>query len=308
MQGWILYRRNRAELVPESYEVARILEKAESRNISMQVFKPEQIDLLVTRAGPKSILVDGHATALPDFLLPRMGSGTTYFALAVIRHLERLGVTCFNSAASIECVKDKLFALQILAAHGLPIPKTMLAKFPVNPEMIGKHLGFPLVVKTLSGSQGKGVFLAHTKQSFYDLVQLIEATNPAANIILQEFVNDSNGRDLRVFTIGGRAIACMIRKGQEGSFKANFSAGGSVEPFDLTPEIEWLATEASRILGLDIAGVDLLFDGNHYKICEVNSSPGFQGLESCCKVDIPEQLLHFCQIRLGKFLASQETI
>jgi gamma-F420-2:alpha-L-glutamate ligase len=118
-------------------------------------------------------------------------------------------------------------------------------------------------------------------------MQLIEPTNSKANVILQEFVSLSKGRDLRVFTIGGRAIACMERKSKRGSFKANYSQGSSIDRIELTPEIERLASQVSKILGLEIAGIDLLFDGEKFKVCEANSSPGFQGLEKCCHVDVP---------------------
>ena len=299
MRCWIIYKRTQAEISPEAYEINRLLGAAEAHGIDARVIKPDQVELVVTREGSRSILIDGESTQVPDFVLPRMGAGTTYFALAVIRHLERLGVHCINSAASIETVKDKLLTQQILASKNLPVPKTMLVKFPVDEHLVERQIGFPVVVKSLSGSQGKGVFLSESKKSFANLVQLIEATNPSANIILQEFVADSHGRDLRVVTIGGRPVACMKRSAEDGDFKANFSAGGTVEAYELTPEIEWLALQASSVLGLDIAGVDLLFAGDHFKICEVNSSPGFQGLESCCHIDVPSEIYHYIRIRLG---------
>jgi len=132
-------------------------------------------------------------------------------------------------------------------------------------------------------------------------MQLIEATNKTANIILQEFIAGSKGRDLRVITIGGRVVSSMQRIADEGQFKANFSAGSSVEHFEITPEIEWMATQTSHILGLEIAGIDLLFDGDHYKICEANSSTGFEGMESCSDVDIPREIFHFIRVRKGIF-------
>jgi gamma-F420-2:alpha-L-glutamate ligase len=302
MQGWILYKSSKVDLKAESYEVKRLLEVAKEEGIDIQVVNPDHVDLIVTREDRKSILINGEPVALPDFVLPRMGAGTTYFALAVIRHLERLGVPCFNASSNIDVVKDKLFTHQILAEMNLPVPKTMLAKFPVNIQLIEKHLDFPVVVKILSGSQGKGVYLSQNKKSCLDLMQLMETSNPNVNIILQEFIKDSYGRDLRVFTVGGRAVACMERTAADEGFKANFSSGGQVKDYPLTPEIEWLATEVSRILGLDIAGVDLLFHGDHFKICEVNSSPGFEGIESCCDVDIPREIYHYLKIRLGAYM------
>ncbi len=301
MKGWIIYRDSATLLRPEAYEVKRLLDAGKSAGVELEVYAPEQFDLTVTREDEKSILLDGEYVALPDFIIPRMGAGTTYFALAIIRHLERLGVYSVNSSTSIETVKDKLYAQQILAENNLPTPKTMLVKFPVDVSRVEKILGFPVVVKTLSGSQGSGVFLSKNKTEFDDLMQLIEATNKTANIILQEFIEDSRGRDLRVFTIGGRAVACFERRAGGDSFKANYSAGGSVIEHEITPEIEWLATQTSNVLNLDIAGIDLLFNGDHYLICEANSSPGFEGLEACLDRNMGDEIMHFLQIRLGIF-------
>ncbi len=301
MKGWILYKDSAAGLRPEAYEMHRFIAAAKERNIEIRVVKPEQFDLIVTRDDRKSILLDGEVVPLPDFLIPRMGAGTTYFALAVIRHLERLGVHVFNSSQSIETVKDKLFSQQILAERNVPFPKTMLAKYPVDVNLVEQHFGFPLIIKTLSGSQGSGVFLSETPSNFRDLMELIHATSPNANIILQEFIEDSRGKDLRVLIIGGRAVACMERVSTDESFKANFSRGGEVRKFEMTPEIEWLATDTAQIFGLDIAGIDLLFDGDHFKVCEANSSPGFEGIEKCCEADIAGLIYDFIKVRLGMF-------
>lgn len=301
MQGWIIYRETEADLKPESYEIQCFIDVANQQNITLKVLKPEQFDIIVTREDRKSIFVDGSPVPLPDFVLPRMGAGTTYFALSILRHLEKLGVPCINSSLGIETVKDKLFTHQILAEKNLPVPKTMLMKLPVDAQLVENQIGFPVVIKAISGSQGKGVFLAEKKAHLTDLIQLIELTNPKFNLILQEFVKPSFGRDLRVFVIGGRVVGCMERMAADTGFKANFSAGGKVKKHEVTPEIEWLATEATRILGLDIAGVDLLFDENHFKICEVNSSPGFQGLQSCCNINIPQEIYHYLRIRFGMF-------
>jgi gamma-F420-2:alpha-L-glutamate ligase len=301
MLGWILYKSDHTLVKQEIYEIERLVSQASAHGIDIKVYTPEAFDLTVTRDDRNSVMIDGEPTPLPDFFLPRMGAGTNYFALAVIRHLERLGVHSFNSAESIDTVKDKLYSHQILAQNGLPVPKTMLVKFPVNPELVKRQIGFPVVVKTLSGSQGSGVFLCETLNHFEDLMQMVELTNPKANIILQEFIADSRGRDLRVIVIGGRAIACMERVAEEGSFKANFSRGASVREFPMTPEVEWLAIETARVLGLEIAGVDLLFAGDHYKVCEANSSPGFEGVESCCDVDVVNEIYNFLRIRLGNF-------
>lgn len=301
MKGWVLYKGDIGFLKKHSYGVTRLLESSDDFGVELDLVAPERLELTVTREDRTSILLDGEPVALPDFIIPRMGAFTTYFDLAVIRHLERLGVKSFNSSESIETVKDKLFSQQILAERNLPIPKTMLLKFPVDVDVIEKRLGFPVIVKTLYGSQGSGVFLCESKKQLSDLIQLVEVTKGSANIILQEFIKTSRGRDLRVFTIGGRAVACVERRAPEGEFKANFSQGGTVRSHEITPEIEWLAVETSRIFNLDIAGIDLLFNGDHYMVCEANSAPGFEAIEQCLDINVPKEIFHFIRIRLGLF-------
>ncbi|HIH98692.1 MAG TPA: RimK family alpha-L-glutamate ligase [Thermoplasmata archaeon] len=299
MKGWILYK----ESVKEEYEIEKFVERAKDEGIYLRVLAPEEFDIIVTGEERKSILYDAVELGLPDFFLPRTGAKTDYFSLAIVRHLERLGVYTVNSSRSIINVKDKLFTQQILASSNIPIPKTMLARLPpIDPDLVEKRLGFPVVVKTLSGTKGKGVFLAENKAQFKDLVELIGSTDIPVNILLQEYIESSRGRDLRVFVLGGKAIACMERKSREEyQFKSNFSAGGSVRKHELNEEAEWLATESARLLDLEIAGIDLLFDGDHFKVCEANSSPGFEGLEKCCEIDIAKEIYHFLRIRLGIF-------
>ena len=301
MKGWILYKESKREVRPENYEIHSFLDAAKSDGIEISVVRPEQFELIVTKDDRDSILLDGKIVPLPDFLLPRMGAETTYFALAVIRHLEKLGVYTINSSSSVDLVKDKLYSHQILAEKSLPVPKTMLAKYPIDVELVKNKLGFPLIVKTVSGSQGSGVFLSEHEANFIDLMELIQATKSNMNIILQEFVESSRGKDLRVFTIGGRAVACIERSAKGDSFKANFSRGGLVKEIEITPEIEWLSTEVAKIFGLEIAGIDLLYDGEHFKVCEANSSPGFEGIEQCCNINIAKEIYNFIRVRLGMF-------
>ena len=301
MRGWILYDDYNEGLRKEYHEIQRLLEVGQQRGIDLRVLSPNQFDLIVTQDDRDSVIIDGEVVPLPDFFMPRLGASTTYFAIAVSRHLERLGVYAINTSSSIEAVKDKLYTQQILAGSNMPVPKTMLAKYPIDVDLVEEQFGFPVIVKTLSGAQGTGVFLSERKSKFRDLMDLINATNRDANIIIQEFVASSRGRDLRVFTIGGRAVACMERKSLDGNFKANLSQGGIASKVELTPEIEWLATETARILELEIAGIDLLFDGEHFKICEANSAPGFKGIEECHDISIPDAIFDFIQIRLGKF-------
>lgn len=300
MRGWMLYENPQAALDETDYEVHQFIAAAARHNIAFQVVAPGQFDLVVTRDDRTGVLLDGQTTPLPDFLLPYMGAGTTYFAFAIIRHLEQLGVEVINPSASIESVKDKLYTQQILAATNLPVPKTLLVKFPVDSGMVQQHLGFPVIVKTLYGSRGTGVYLSETRPAFDDLMSLLAATQGNANIILQEFIQASYGHDLRVLVVGGRVIACMERIANDGSFKANISRGGTGHRFDLSPEVELLALEAARVLGLDIAGVDLLFEQDGFMICEVNSSPGFLGLETTCpELSVAEEIFRYIRVRLA---------
>ncbi len=301
MRGWILFKHRQDELLPEAYEIHRLLAAGVEAGIELRVVKPSECHLIVTRDDGGGVRLEGQPAALPDFLLPRMGASTGYFALAAIRHLERLGVRSFNPSAGIETSRDKLYTQQILAASGLPFAKTLLAKFPVEPELVAQTLGFPVVVKTVTGSLGTGVFLAEDPSRFEDVINLICAAKSEETIILQEMVSGSYGRDLRVITIGGRAVACMQRTAKPGSFKANVALGATVSAYPLTDEIEWLAGETSRIFGLDIAGVDLLFDGDHFRICEINSAPMFKGMEECHDIDVARLILEFVRIRLGAF-------
>ena len=151
-----------------------------------------------------------------------------------------------------------------------------------------------------------GVFLCEDEQRLDDIMGLVASTGNM-NLILQEYIESSRGRDLRVITIGGRAIGAMLRSSTDGSFKANISRGGCGEPYPLTPEIEWLATEAARVVGLDIAGIDLLFDGDHFRICEANSAPGFEGFEPATGINVARQMLEFAAVRLGRIDAIGKT-
>ena len=301
MRGWILFDDYDEGLKKEQHEIDRFVEEAEKQDIDLRIVSPDQFELIVTKDDRQTVIIDGEVVPLPDFFLPRLGASTTYFALAVIRHLEQLGVYTINTSEAIEAVKDKLFTQQMLASKDMPVPDTMLAKYPVNVDLVDEKFGFPVIVKTLSGAQGTGVFLSSNKDKFRDLMSLINATNKDANMIIQKFVESSKGRDLRVFIVGGRPVACMERSSNDGNFKANLSQGGTARRIELTPEIEWLATETARILGLEVAGIDLLFDDDHFQICEANSAPGFKGIEECHDVNIPEEIFNFIRIRLGIF-------
>ena len=181
MKIWILKRRETFDC----YENKRFHEEAEKLGFEIETVAPEDFEIITTKEGRKSILHKGEYVKLPDCLVPRMGAGTTYFALAVIRHLERLGVFVLNQSHSIESSKDKLATSQILASNNIPTPKTMLAKFPLNIELIEKEFEYPLIIKTISGTFGKGIFLCKDRAQLEDLGGLIEISkNSSINVVI----------------------------------------------------------------------------------------------------------------------------
>ena len=295
MNGWILHKKEMGEV----YETDILVEEFEKQGIKVRVVNPQDVDIFVDRDDRKSILVGGKTRALPDFVLPRTGSGTTYFIKAIIRHLERLGVILINGSNSIDAVKDKLYTQQVLGESNLPVPKTLLVKHPINVDLVETNIQYPMIIKTLSGSYGAGVFLVENRKQLKQLLKMAEITKPSYNIIIQEFIEDSFGKDLRVLVVNGKVVGCMMRQSTDDDFRANITRGGEGIPYQIDEQIEWLGGECSRLLNLDIAGVDLLFNKDGYSICEVNSSPGFEGMDKYCKTNIAEEIVNYVKNKIG---------
>lgn len=193
-----------------------------------------------------------------------------------------------NSSQAIEAVKDKLVCLQRLASANLSIPRTILVRFPVDCDLVERQIGFPCVVKVLVGSHGEGIYLSRDRSSFRDLMELVASLNGHQSLILPNYIGDRPGQDLRVWVIGGQVVGAMLRRSTDGSFKANITRGGRGEAFPMEPMIEVLARECAYTLGLEIAGVDLLFDGDQYRVCEINSAPEYAGFEAATGLNIEE--------------------
>jgi gamma-F420-2:alpha-L-glutamate ligase len=198
----------------------------------------------------------------------------------------------------VESVADKLHTLQVLAGAGLPVPKTILGKFPVDVGLVERELGFPVVVKKLKGTRGAGVMLCQDRAQFDDLANLLDGAS-GADFLFQQYVRASHGRDVRVLVIDGKAVAAMERRSNDGGFKSNISLGGHGTLYDPPQEMAELAVRVARELELDIAGVDILFDETGYRVCEANSAPGFQGLERACAVDVPQIIFRAMAKRFG---------
>ena len=295
MKLWMLGNR----LTTEMYERKRFIEESDKYGIDFSVVFADEIDLIVSRDDRKSIRYRNDILSLPDCSLARTGSSTGYFNLSVLRQFERLNVMTMPNSASIEASKDKMYANQIMAQAGLPIPKTMLTRFPCKSETVQQQVGFPCVLKVVTGSHGAGVFLCEDAKQFEDLSELISSLEAKSSMIVQEYVKESEGRDLRVIVIGGRVVGAMQRKSTDGSFKANISRGGKGEAYDVDDELEMLSIQVAKVLDLDIAGVDLLFHSDGYRICEANSSPGFQGFEEALDINVPQKVFDYVKLRCG---------
>jgi RimK family alpha-L-glutamate ligase len=175
----------------------------------------------------------------------------------------------------------------------------MLVKFPVYSTVVEQEIGFPCIVKVLQGSYGKGVYLCQNQQMFEDLMDMVVNLGVKKTMIVQEYVDTAVGTDLRVWVVGGKTIGAMKRSGPPGEFRANITNGGTGEPYTVTDEIDLLCRETAKCLGLDIAGIDLLFDEEGFKVCEANSAPGFEGFERYVGVNIAEHIVNYVRFKLN---------
>jgi RimK family alpha-L-glutamate ligase len=281
------------------YENNRLVESFTNKNIAVTVAHPDDIDIIVTHDIQSGLKLKGQELPMPKLVLVRLGAGILPFQLAVIRHFEQAGIMCVNSSVSIETVKDKLRTSQILSRHSIPIPNTMMVRFPIDEQLVKDNIGFPCVVKVVTGSYGEGVYLCERQRDFKKLMEFVDNLGNKKTMIVQEYMGERPGEDLRVLVIGGKVIGAMRRTAPEGDFRANITGGGTGEGFPLTDEIEFLARETAKVLGLDIAGIDLLFDKDgEFRVCEANSNPGFLGFEKYCGVDVADHLTDYVKFKI----------
>jgi gamma-F420-2:alpha-L-glutamate ligase len=299
MRGWLFFNNMIADHVPEAHEIRRFLEAGKARGMTLDVLRPRDFELIVSTERSWRAEYSGGRLPRPDFIVPRTGSETSYFTLAVLRQFERMGVPLINGAEAVEACADKLQTLQLLSAGGLPIPRTILGKFPVDVDLIEKELGFPVVVKTLRSTRGAGVVLCQDREQFDNLASLLGDANPGSDFIFQQYIRHSHGRDVRLLIIGDQVAAAMERRSKDGGFKSNISLGGSGIRINPPREMAELAINAAKALRLDVAGVDVLYDEGGYRICEANSSPGFEGLEKACNISVPDKVFDFVATRLN---------
>jgi RimK family alpha-L-glutamate ligase len=295
MDVWIFSRNSEID-----YENKRLIETFTKKNITSKVVEPSCFDIIVNKNIKNSILYNGELVELPKIVLVRTGAETNNFMLAVLRQLDKAGVICINEADSIETASDKLKTSQILSQHNISIPNTMLVKHPIDSTIVKNRIGFPCVVKVITGTQGIGVYLCEKRRDFNKLMEFIHNVGISKTLLVQEYIGLNPGEDIRVLVIGGKVIGAMKRTAPKGDFRANISNGGTGEKFDITPEIDFIARETARVLNLHIAGIDLLFDNDGFVVCEANTAPGFKGFEKYCNVDIAELIVEYIDYKLFK--------
>jgi RimK family alpha-L-glutamate ligase len=280
------------------YESTRLVESFANKGIEARMCHPDDFDIIVDRDIHRGIKYKGEDLELPKLVLVRLGAGILPFQLAVVRHFEQAGVPCINGSLPIETVKDKLRSSQILSRSGIPIPNTMMVRLPIDDGLVENNIGFPCVVKVVTGSYGEGVYLCERKRDYKKLMEFVDNLGNKKTMIVQEYLKDRPGEDLRVLVIGGKVIGAMRRTAPEGDFRANITNGGTGENFPVTEEIDYIARETAKALGLDIAGVDLLFDSRGFRVCEANSNPGFRGFEEYCGVDVADLITDYVKFRI----------
>ena len=295
MDVWIFSRNSEID-----YENKRLIETFTKKNITSKVVEPSCFDIIVNKNIKNSILYNGELVELPKIVLVRTGAETNNFMLAVLRQLDKAGVICINEADAIETSSDKLKTSQILSQHNISIPNTMMVKHPIDSTIVKNRIGFPCVVKVITGTQGIGVYLCEKRRDFNKLMEFIHNVGISKTLLVQEYIGLNPGEDIRVLVIGGKVIGAMKRTAPKGDFRANISNGGTGEKFDITPEIDFIARETARVLNLHIAGIDLLFGSDGFVVCEANTAPGFKGFEKYCDVDIAKLIVEYVDYKLFK--------
>lgn len=266
------------------YSTRRLIEAAEARGHSIRVVDTLRCYMNIASHRP-SIHYKGAELEPFDAIIPRIGASVTFYGCAVLRQFEMKSIYVLNDSVSITRSRDKLRSLQLLSRKGLGLPITGFAHSPDDiPDLITMVKGAPLVIKLLEGTQGIGVVLAETNQAAESVIQAFMGMK--ANIMVQEYIKEAKGADIRCFVIGDKVVASMKRQAAEGEFRSNLHRGGSASVIRITPEERSTAIRAAKAMGLRVAGVDLLRSNHGPVIMEVNSSPGLQGIETATGKDI----------------------
>ena len=274
------------------YSTKSLVSAAEKRGHDVRVIDYLRCHMTITSMRPKIFLGDEELQF--DAIIPRIGASNTFFGTAVVRQFEMMGTYPLNESVAISRSRDKLRSLQLLARKGIGLPVTSFAHdTKATGHLIKSCGGAPLVIKLLEGTQGVGVVLAETQKAAESVIEAFRGLD--ANILAQEFIKEAGGADIRCFVVGGKVVASMISQGAEGEFRSNLHRGGSANVVRITPEERSTAARAAKVMGLNIAGVDLLRSNHGPVIMEVNSSPGLEGIETATGKDIASKVIEFIE-------------
>ncbi len=275
------------------YSTQRLIEAAKKRRHNVEVIDPLKCDLIIEKRKP-SVYYKGRYLSDTDAIIPRIGASITYYGTAVVRQFEMMG--CFTTTESQALVRsrDKLRSLQILSRARLGLPKTVFTNYSRDVEEIIDHVGgAPLIIKLLEGTQGLGVVLAETKNAAESVIEAFNGLQ--ARVIVQEFIKEAKGADIRAFIVDGVVVGAMKRQGKEGEFRSNLHRGGTANIIQLTDDEENAAIKAAKAMGLGVAGVDMLQSARGPLILEVNSSPGLEGIEKATNKDIAKSIIRYIE-------------
>jgi len=277
----------------ELYSTRRLVEAAKARGHEVSVINYLRCYMNITSQAP-SIHYKGENLPLYDAIIPRIGASNTFYGAAVVRQFETIGTFTINPSIGITRSRDKLRSLQLLSWKGIDMPRTGFAHSLNDIDDLIKSVGgTPLVIKLIEGTQGVGVVLAETKKAAESVIQAFMGLK--ANIIVQEFIKESKGSDIRCFVIGDKVVAAMKRQAEPGEFRSNIHQGGTGEPIKLNSAERDVAVKAAKIMGLKVAGVDLLRSDRGPLVMEVNSSPGLEGIEKTTSLDIASKIIKYIE-------------
>lgn len=278
---------------PNLYSTRRLVEAAQEKGHEIRVVDSLRCYMNISSNKP-TLHYKGEEITDIDAVIPRIGASVTFYGTAVLRQLEVMGVFPLNESVAITRSRDKLRSLQLLSRKGIGMPVTGFANSPDDiPDLIKMVGGAPLVIKLLEGTQGIGVVLAETKKAAESVIEAFLGLK--ANIMVQEYIKEAGGADIRCLVVGGKVVAAMKRQAKEGEFRSNLHRGGSATLVKLTPEERKTAVKAAQIMGLNVAGVDLLRAERGPVVMEVNSSPGLEGIESATGKDVAGMIIDFIE-------------
>lgn len=278
---------------PKLYSTRRLVEAAEARGHEVHVIDTMRCYMNITSMKPEVHYKGENLTGF-DAVIPRIGASVTFYGTAVLRQFEMMSVYPLNESVAISRSRDKLRALQLLSRKGIGLPVTGFAHRPDDVDDLIKMVGgAPLVIKLLEGTQGIGVVLAETKGAAESVIEAFMGLQ--ANILVQEFIKEAGGADIRCFVVGGKVVASMKRQGKEGEFRSNLHRGGSANLIRITPEERSTAVRAAQTMGLNVCGVDLLRSNHGPVVMEVNSSPGLGGIEAATGKDVAGLIIDFIE-------------